>query len=70
MLVKIHFNELNLIKTTWLLFGCFYHRIQCDNNFLEELEYALDKHSQHYEKFFLLGNFSMLKNHLLELLFK
>ena len=43
MFVKIHFDEINLIKTAWLLFGCFYHQSQCDNNFLEEVEYALDK---------------------------
>ena len=33
MFVKIHFNEINLIKTTWLLCGCFYHRSQRDSNF-------------------------------------
>ena len=50
------FIELNLIKTKWLLFGCYHSPSQSDNCFFYHIKNDLDKLSQNYNKYMLVGD--------------
>ena len=61
---KIHddieniFIEVNLYKTKWLMCGCYHPPNQNDQYFYNNLGNALDKYSQDYERFLLIGDFN------------
>ena len=61
---KIHddieniFIEVNLYKTKWLMCGCYHPPNQNDQYFFNNLGNALDKYSQDYERFLLIGDFN------------
>ena len=52
------FIKLNLRKTKWLLFGCYQPPSQSDNNFFYHIKNNLDKLSQKYNKYMLVGDFN------------
>ena len=62
--IKIHddieniFIEVNLYKNKWLMCGCYHPPNQNDQYFFNNLGNALDKYSQDYERFLLIGDFN------------
>ena len=48
--------ELNLRKSEWLLFGCYHPSFQSDEYFDPYIKINMDKLSQKYKKYMLIGN--------------
>ena len=56
--VESIFIEINLIKTRWLFCGCYNPPSQSDQYLFENIGKTLDKYSNLYDKFMLVGDFS------------
>ena len=53
------FIDVNLYKTKWLMCGFYHPPNQNDQYFFNNLGNALDKYSQDYERFLLIGDFNV-----------
>ena len=52
------FIEINLFKVKWLVSRCYHPRSQEDQYFFNHLDITLDKYTQNYEEFSLVGDFN------------
>lgn len=52
------FVKINLLNQKWLLCGCNYPPSQQDIYLFNQLGNTLDKDTQNYEKFLLIGDFN------------
>ena len=52
------FVKINLLNQKWLLCGCYHPPSQQDIYLFNQLGNTLDKDTQNYEKFLLIGDFN------------
>ena len=48
----------NLFKAKWIVCGCYHPPSQDDQYFFNHLDNALDKYTQNYDRFLLIGDFN------------